>query len=620
MFYVSRVLRTDTSIVDSSNFFLSPAGKTDLKAELHATIVAMHRPVDPMKPNDHPLCLFPRRTSWIIDKLNLNPESYPRKHCGEYQKWRSLQKATGVSLVFASYYVNNPASMFGHTFIRLHRAKTSKGTEPNALLDSAVNFAANPNSENPLLYPFLGLTGQFPGYFSLLPYYLKVQEYNNSESRDLWEYPLNLTAAQLDHLMETMWELGPVQINYWYIDENCSYVLLMLLDTIDSKFRLAEGFNVMATPADTLRVAAAAEGLLGEPTYRPSALAKYLEREQVLSRTEISLLKKIIQLGEVELEKTLAGLSSESRARTIDAALDFIDFDEGVAANKMPEKRKQRRVDLLRIRSGLQVAPTKLVNRPEQERSDKGHLSMRIGFTVGGDKITIKSKAIGSTKQNADTRIYTDYDWRPTLHDLNSPSKGYSSDLQIKLLEFKFRKYGDVKSSDGRDRQESAFIKTVNLFEVLSTPPIGPVLKPISWTANIGSSQPISASDGMTYRIRGGAGYTVAAGRFKSFAFGLAHISTEGRRAANRGIGPAMMVGANYEAGFPLKLSLRGTRDRTFVESFSSKKSIRDELMLDSRVVSIINDAHEISAYMTLNRRDTDIFTQDYGISYGIYF
>ena len=51
------------------------------------------------------------------------------------------------------------------------------------------------DTDNGLLFAVYGLIGRFPAGFSVMPYYLKVQEYTNMESRDLWEYRLRLDAV-----------------------------------------------------------------------------------------------------------------------------------------------------------------------------------------------------------------------------------------------------------------------------------------------------------------------------------------------------------------------------------------------------------------------------------------
>lgn len=89
--------------------------------------------------------------------------------------------------------------------------------------------------------------------FSLSPYYSKVGEYAQYESRDLWEYELDLSAEEVRRLFLTTLELGPHVINYFYIDENCSYIMLFLLDAARPSLKLASLFRSIVTPTDTIR-------------------------------------------------------------------------------------------------------------------------------------------------------------------------------------------------------------------------------------------------------------------------------------------------------------------------------------------------------------------------------
>ena len=75
--------------------------------------------------------------------------------------------------------MNNPSSMFGHTLLRIDQ----KGqTEQTRLLAYAINYAANVTTENGLAYAALGVSGGFQGFFSIMPYYLKVKEYRDRKS------------------------------------------------------------------------------------------------------------------------------------------------------------------------------------------------------------------------------------------------------------------------------------------------------------------------------------------------------------------------------------------------------------------------------------------------------
>src|SRR5690606_5397884 len=109
---------------------------------------------------------------------------------------------TGVSLVYSSAYPNNPASMFGHTFLKIESSRKSN------LIDTGINFAAyTPKNPNMLAFMFNGVAGGYLGMWSIEPYFTKVNQYVNSESRDLWEYELNLSKEETHHLLMHLWEL-----------------------------------------------------------------------------------------------------------------------------------------------------------------------------------------------------------------------------------------------------------------------------------------------------------------------------------------------------------------------------------------------------------------------------
>ena len=60
----------------------------------------------------------------------------------------------------------------------------------------------------------------------MLPYFYKLREYNDFESRDLWSYELNLTQKQISFLIDHLWEMKQTLIPYYYLDENSSCFVL----------------------------------------------------------------------------------------------------------------------------------------------------------------------------------------------------------------------------------------------------------------------------------------------------------------------------------------------------------------------------------------------------------
>ena len=230
----------------------------------------------------HPQCRFPARYAWLKRELGAPPD-FVDQPCPLLDTWRTGISAEAVTLVYATAYLNGPASMYGHTFLRLSRA-TGEG---NPLLDYAVNFAADADTKNGLLYAFLGLTGGFAGHFYVVPYYVKVQEYTNMESRDLWEYELSFTGEQVQRLVLHAWETRTTYFDYYFIDENCSYQLLTLLEAAEPSLHLIDRFGGRVVPADTVRAVLEQPGLIRRVASRPSLVSTMTERKARLDGREL---------------------------------------------------------------------------------------------------------------------------------------------------------------------------------------------------------------------------------------------------------------------------------------------------------------------------------------------
>jgi hypothetical protein len=160
--------------------------------------------------------------------------------------------------------MNNPASMFGHTFLRVDQ----KGqTEQTRILAYTINYAADVPPDSGMAYPIRGIFGGYRGYFSTIPYYLKVQEYRDIENRDIWEYRLNFTERLVRRLLMHAWELGNASFDYFFFKENCSYHLWPSRYAIHH--HLTDEFLLWTVPADTVRLIASKPGLVSGIFYRP---------------------------------------------------------------------------------------------------------------------------------------------------------------------------------------------------------------------------------------------------------------------------------------------------------------------------------------------------------------
>ncbi|MBN4054296.1 DUF4105 domain-containing protein [Nitrospira defluvii] len=127
--------------------------------------------------------------------------------------------------------------MYDHAFLRLNQTNQRQKQD---LLDYTVNFSADITTRNGVLFAIRGLIGGYSGRFSTTPFYIKVQSYNNIESRDLWEYHLNLSWAQTNLLVMHLWKLGSTYFNYYFLTEDYSCQLLPLIEIVDPSLHLID--------------------------------------------------------------------------------------------------------------------------------------------------------------------------------------------------------------------------------------------------------------------------------------------------------------------------------------------------------------------------------------------
>ncbi|TKB45602.1 Lnb N-terminal periplasmic domain-containing protein [Thalassotalea mangrovi] len=226
--------RQQFSQVADSEFFLDKNGKHDPEAELNANL-------QQLQSNK---CRFPARTLWLAKQTG---QQITLEDCDELNDWLKQFASDEVYLHFPSNYLNNPSSVFGHTFLRLHKRDRS------ALLDPIINYAAVSNTQNPAKYIVSGLTGGFPGVFAMHPHYLKKREYTVTENREIWSYKIKLTQEEINRFLLHFWEIKDRQFNYYFLNQNCSYQLMALLDVAISDISLLDEFHNVALPIDTIK-------------------------------------------------------------------------------------------------------------------------------------------------------------------------------------------------------------------------------------------------------------------------------------------------------------------------------------------------------------------------------
>ncbi|MBI3395445.1 MAG: DUF4105 domain-containing protein, partial [Spirochaetia bacterium] len=350
------------SDADGPRFFLTPnmKGKTDPQAEMDGTLRAFFQPVGE-NPNVHPQCLFPARYEWLKNTLQFDPKRLPDRACPILHVWFDHINAESVSIMFASFFMSAPASMFGHTLIKLN-TKRQGAVREHELLNFALNFAADPGGLDPVRYVLYGLFGGFPGYFALLPYHIKVREYNDIENRDMWEYHLSLTPDEIRRMFYHAWELQSTHFDYFYMDENCSFHLLSLLEVARPTLQLTDGFWFWVIPGETIKRVLAQPGLVTQVKYRPSLFSEIVQRVGALTPEEKEMLYTVIAGGKADLAP---GTSPDKDARTaeiLDTALMILRFRS--EPEKMDAVDRTHYRELLRARTELPPAPVRDPGEP----------------------------------------------------------------------------------------------------------------------------------------------------------------------------------------------------------------------------------------------------------------
>jgi hypothetical protein len=451
------------SEADGRDFFLAPDGKTEPRQELEATLRGFFVP-EPTDPKlQHPLCRFPARTLWLDQQLHFDWSKIPARRCQRYEEFLQIIRPNGFALVFSSYYLNNPSSALGHTFLRVHRAKDANKERPD-LLDYGIDFSATVDTHNALIYGIKGLTGLFPGQFNRVPYYFKIREYNDHDSRDIWEYELNLTPEQTRMVAAHLWELGSTYFAYYYLSENCSYHILGALQVADPKLKLIDEVGWPVVPADTIKALYKNPGFVGKIGYRPSIRTQFKRRLGILTSKERDGVLTLMHDPKAPLA---ASLSQNERVRVLDTAIDLVDVN--FASELLKERRDMdpslvsaQQTLLERRAEDLVPSEEPKFEPPFRQMPHLAHGSKRVGMGSGYMR---------------ERGYYHTLNFRLSLHDLADPTPGYLESAQIEFLPGTIRYF--VQSPRLR-------LEDLSLVRVRSLSPIGRFDKSMSWLVDLG--------------------------------------------------------------------------------------------------------------------------------------
>jgi hypothetical protein len=451
--YWKNIFHITTSRVDDPEYFISEEGKRNPEAELLATLESFisHQDDDS---DENPQCVYPARFLWLNQNLQLVERGLVKAApCTRYKAWKEALQVEKIYLIFPAAYLNNPASMFGHTLFRLD----SERSRNNPLLSYAANFGAATGSDGGVLFAVKGLLGGYPASFSVEPYYETVKRYGDIEHRDIWEYELLLTEHEVERFLSLLWELGNTYFDYYFFDENCSFYVLALLDFVRPGLDMLSGFTYWVIPSDTLKVITSKEGLVGSKKYRPSLSTRLTVASEALDSASLTYAGDVAR-GKSEPGEVMISDDEQQNARLLEFSYDYLEFLSSKGKVTEEESRKRARA-ILAERSRLPSLEPLLIPEPDSSPEDT-HPSGRVLFSAGG------------RERNA----YYQLSIKPAYHDMLDTPDGFREGAAIDFFHGTFRHY----------EQGRLVVQSFYPVAIESYTPWSKVFTPVSWDVSAG--------------------------------------------------------------------------------------------------------------------------------------
>lgn len=381
---------SNTSVVLTDNFFLSPNGWTDPEAELKATINAYFIPQE--KPEvSLAVCRFPARYYWLSHHIFLPGYSLKNSNCNALNNWGLQDKIKSVSLLLVSGYLGNPASTFGHTFLKLNSSQVNNYA---SFFDSTLNYGAVvPENENTVSYIIRGLSGGYQAGFSDKYFYTQDLVYSNTEFRDIWDYQLILSEYERTLLILHIWEIVGNKFTYYFLNKNCAYRLGELIDLVIEEdiiddqlwYFPVELFHKLES-IDKARKESINGELIHSINYIPSTQRKLYSQLKVLTSSELKIFNIIVQNKNSSLQPMLDKLAPERQILLLDCLLAYHQYKIITEQPYFNRLRHEEKKQTLLSRLQLPIHETKPLQIPERLSPAKGSQPMEIGISIGTQK------------------------------------------------------------------------------------------------------------------------------------------------------------------------------------------------------------------------------------------
>lgn len=490
------------SLISDPAFFLTGGGRHNPEAELDAMLRGVL--LSDNASGDHMSCRFPARARYLRKELGLK-ENNNYEMCPWYDISRGIENSTEVKLVFPAPQPRGAGAMFGHILIRFDRTGT-----PN-LLSPSINYAAYTARAGLAETVWKGLTGGFKGYYSLQPYYRKLNEYSEMEDRDLWEYRVRLAPDEVKMIALHAVELRGISTEYYFLDENCGYAMLKMLEVARPALELSRKFSeklpILVIPSDIIQTAWSA-GILDSPEYKASPATKInflAENSSGEEKQFATMLLKNTDFQEVDTPKSK---SYSLAAQTLKYRFSKLEITQEEFTEPFRKLSKVNQVATL---------PETPVPEPPHEGHSAGRISVGLGYGA--------------------STPYLEIGIRPAYHGLNEPPAGYPPASELRLFDIA----GRLNLQDG-----SPYLQYFDVISMRSIAASNPFTQSLSWLVYLGGNRNYWGNKQTPLLFQAVAGVGKAT---DSKILGRAYLIATGSIMAGNTIKNTVAIGPGIEAG-----------------------------------------------------------------------
>lgn len=442
--------KANTSPVKNAEFFVSPEGRSDPQAELLALLkmmTAKNLSAAEQSKNQAVLCRFPARIHWLQQQLAIPDAELASIDCGEFDAWMAKLDPQRLSVIFAEEYLDNPLSAFGHTLMLIDSTKSL--ADPSAIDHAhALNdtVAGNPD-DNFALYAVKSMTGLYPNDITIDPYPEKLAYYLQGDERDVWQYPLQLSHAEIQQIMRHVWETKDLGLPYYFTTDNCASEILRYIDIVRPEGSLLSQLPYVVVPSDVVRLLTD-EALITEQTYLPA--------DDSLRQAKIN---------------ALAAQASNGKATVATAKSSGTNLDPDTKTYTATTQSA-----LLTLPESLISKDNKLVTTPllpANNNPNDAHLLQRAMVGIG----------------SRDDLGYLTLGFRAGFNDLLDRPDGYPENFALEGAALSFRVYDTDDKDSNRPKQKSVVLQDLTLIRGRSFNPINSAKTGKTWGLNLGATR-----------------------------------------------------------------------------------------------------------------------------------